>query len=63
MRTVYARAPWCLRPWAGGMDPGGFGGPGGPGTIDPSDPRRQWVAEMHRSLHAEQAAADRPADG
>ena len=46
--------------WTGQMGPGGFGGPG---TTDPSDPRRQWVAEMHRSLHAEQAAADRPADG
>jgi hypothetical protein len=58
------RGPWGAghghSPWAGRMGPGSFGGPG---TIDPSDPRRQWVAEMHRSLHAEQAAADRPADG
>ena len=58
------RGPWGPGhghgPWAGRMGPGGFGGPG---TTDPSDPRRQWVAEMHRSLHAEQAAADPPAGG
>jgi hypothetical protein len=55
-------------PWAGPMGPGGHGGPGpggsGPGgTTDPSDPRRQWVADLHRSLHAAETAADRPADG
>lgn len=32
-------------PWAGGMNPG-----------DPADPRRQWVADMHRRLHEEDAA-------
>ena len=57
------RGPWGPGhghgPWAGRMGPGGFGGPG---TTDPSDPRRQWVAEMHRSLHAEDAAASRPPD-
>jgi hypothetical protein len=61
------RGPWGPGyghgPWAGRMGPGGPGGPDGPGAIDPSDPRRQWVAELHRSLHAEQGAADRPADG
>jgi len=57
------RGPWGPGhghgPWAGRMGPGGFG-PGGP--TDPSDPRRQWVADLHRSLHAEEATADRPAD-
>jgi hypothetical protein len=43
--------------WGGRMGggPGGPGGSGGPG--DSSDPRRQWVADIHRSLHAEDAAA------
>jgi hypothetical protein len=38
---------------------GPWGGPGhwGPG----SDARREWVAEMHRRLHEEEGAADRPA--
>ena len=69
------RGPWGPGhghgPWAGRMGPGGPGnsggfgpggvGPGGP--TDPSDPRRQWVADLHRSLHAEEAAPGRPADG
>jgi len=33
-------------PWAGQMGPG-----------DPGDPRRQWVADMHRRLHEDDAAA------
>jgi NAD(P)-dependent dehydrogenase (short-subunit alcohol dehydrogenase family) len=37
-------------PWAQRMGPGGPAGRGWP--ADPSDPRRQWLAEMHRSLHA-----------
>ena len=48
-------------PWAGRTGPGDFGGPGGP--TDHSDPRRQWVADVHRTLHAEEAAAGRPIDG
>jgi hypothetical protein len=63
------RGPWGAGhghgPWAGRMGPGGpgdFGGHG-PGAGDPSDPRRQWVAELHRSLHAEESGASRPADG
>jgi hypothetical protein len=52
------RGPWGRGhghgPWAGPMGPGGPGGS--------SDPRRLWVAEMHRSLHAEDAAANRPPD-
>ena len=47
--------------WAGqgGYGPWGMGTrAGGPGSAsDPSDPRRQWVAELHRSLHAEEEAA------
>jgi len=58
------RGPWGRGhghgPWAGPMGPGGPMGTGGPGGS--SDPRRQWVAEMHRSLHAEDAAASRPPD-
>lgn len=50
-------------PWAGRMGSGGPGGFDGPGPADPRDPRRQWVADLHRSLHAEEAATDRPADG
>ena len=53
-------------PWAGPMGPGGPMSPGGPGSSGgpggSSDPRRQWVAEMHRSLHADDAAASRPPD-
>ena len=48
------------RGWAGhaGHGPWGMGMRGGPGSApDPSDPRRQWVAELHRSLHAEDDAA------
>jgi hypothetical protein len=58
------RGPWGHGhgPWAGRTGPGG-GGPGGlSGPGDLSDPRRQWVADMHRSLHAEEAAANRPID-
>ena len=58
------RGPWGPGhghgPWAGRMGPDG---PGGSVTTDPSDPRRQWVADLHRSLHAEEAIANRPADG
>ena len=61
------RGPWGHGhghgPWAGPMGPGGPGRPGGfGGPGDSSDPRRQWVAEMHRNLHAEDAAADRPTE-
>ncbi len=42
-----------------GHGPWGAGGPGfGPGfgpMGNPGDPRRQWVAEMHRRLHEEEA--------
>jgi hypothetical protein len=51
--------------WGRGAGPGGgqdghgsFGGPG-----DPGDPRRQWVVEMHRSLHAEDKETARRSDG
>ena len=52
------RGPWGYghRGWA----PNGAAMGGGTGTGDGSshaDPRRQWVAEMHRSLHAAEAAA------
>ncbi len=49
------------RRWASRMGPGGPGGFGGP--TDPSDRRHQWVAELHRSLHAEDVSLDRPAGG
>ena len=39
-------------PWAGRM-----------GTVDPSDPRRQWVADMHRRLHDEDTTLGKPVDG
>lgn len=39
-------------PWAARM-----------GSGDPSDPRRQWVAEMHRRLHEEDAAGTSPSTG
>jgi hypothetical protein len=41
------------------MGPGGFG-PGGPGGGQSGDPRRAWVAEIHRSLHEEDAQAAGP---
>jgi hypothetical protein len=47
------------RGW-GRMGPGGRGVGGGP--TEPFDPRRQWVADLHRSLHAEDASAGQPAD-
>lgn len=50
--------PWGMH---GAMGPGGFGpgGTGGTGYGPGSsfDPRRAWVAEMHRSLHEEDAAS------
>ena len=39
------------RPWTPGPSAGGPG----PGPEAP-DPRRQWLADLHRSLHAEEAA-------
>jgi hypothetical protein len=39
--------------WGPGHGHGPWGGRMGPG--DPSDPRRRWVAEMHRRLHEEEA--------
>jgi hypothetical protein len=50
-------------PWGRhGTEPGGFGGwgPGGPGGGSFADPRRAWVAEMHRSLHEEEAMSAGP---
>jgi hypothetical protein len=48
-------------PWAGRMGPGTPGGPAGSFGPDASDPRRQWIAEVHRSLHADEAATAHPA--
>jgi hypothetical protein len=42
-------------PWAGRMDPGGPGGT--------ADPRRQWIADLHRSLHEEDGGAGSPGAG
>jgi hypothetical protein len=59
------RGPWGPGhghgPWAGRTGPGGLGGPGG--SLDPTDPRRVWVADLHRRLHEEEPATGRPADG
>ncbi|MCU0506525.1 MAG: hypothetical protein MUE82_12300 [Chloroflexi bacterium] len=65
-RRAHARGPWG-HGWAGGGPRGPWSGagatggpaagpeaPGGPASAD--DPRRQWIAEMHRRLHAEDAA-------
>jgi hypothetical protein len=50
------RGPWGpVRghgPWAGRMGPGGPGGFGP--SVDHSDPRRQWIADLHRSLHEDE---------
>ena len=41
-------------PWGAGR-PGGSGfGPGCGPMGNPADPRRQWVAEMHRRLHEDE---------
>jgi hypothetical protein len=57
------RAGWGAGhgPWAGGTAGGHAGGPGSP--LDPSDPRRQWVADLHRRLHEEELGGGRPVDG
>jgi hypothetical protein len=39
-------------PWSGRFDGG-----------DPADPRRRWVADMHRRLHEEEAASGSPSAG
>ena len=44
------------RAWAHGPM-GGPGRWGGHGSFDEGDPRRQWVADAHRRLHEEEAAA------
>lgn len=49
----YGRGPWG-GPMGGGFGPGGPGGTGS-GPDASSDPRRQWIAEMHRSLHEAEA--------
>jgi hypothetical protein len=46
------RRAWARGPMGG---PGHWGGHGSWGTND--DPRRQWVADAHRRLHEEEAAA------
>ena len=61
-RPVRVRWP-ATRPWGYGRHGWGptgapMGGGTGPGDgSSHADPRRQWVAEMHRSLHAAEAAA------
>jgi hypothetical protein len=60
------RGPWgpgAMAHGHGSWGPGGrgrWGGPDGPdmpgGPDDAADPRHRWVAEMHRQLHAEDAA-------
>ena len=46
-------------PWGGGGGPMGPGGPGNQtgqgGSAAWTDPRQQWVADMHRQLHANDA--------
>jgi hypothetical protein len=61
------RGPWgpgAMAHGHGGWGVGGrgpWGGPGGPdGSGSSDDPRRRWVAEMHRQLHAEDAAGPTP---
>jgi hypothetical protein len=55
----HRHGPWGMRH---AMGPGGWGpgGPAGPGagSVPSGDPRRAWVAEMHRSLHEADAQAD-----
>ena len=53
----YGRGGWGGGPWGGGpMGPGGPGNqPGQGGSAAWTDPRRQWVADMHRQLHADDA--------
>jgi hypothetical protein len=41
-------------PWGDRM------GPGGQGTDASSDPRRQWIADIHRGLHEEEAKMAAP---
>ena len=54
------RRHWASR--SGGFGPMGHGPwAGGHGPMGDADPRRQWVAEMHRRLHEEEAA--RPSGG
>jgi hypothetical protein len=48
------RRAWSRGPMGG---PGAWGGRYGPWGGDPTDPRRQWVAEAHRRLHEEEAAS------
>jgi hypothetical protein len=45
-------------PWGGPMGPGSQGGPGS--TDASSDPRRQWIADMHRSLHEAESKTGEP---
>ncbi len=55
-RAAMHRGPWG-HGWAGPGGPGATGVHGGPGSWSSSDdPRRRWIAEMHRSLHAAEAA-------
>ena len=48
-------------PWGGPMGPGGQGNQTGTGPDASTDPRRQWVADMHRSLHEAESKAGQPA--
>ena len=64
----HRHGPWGMRHgMSGGFGPGGMG-PGGPSAGDPfapqghwADTRRAWVAEVHRSLHEEEAKTSSPA--
>lgn len=47
--------------WGAGYGRGPWGGPTGTSGPDASnDPRRQWVADMHRSLHEAESKAGDP---
>ncbi len=59
------RRAWGGGHWNSGYGRGPWGSPSGPaGTAGPdasTDPRRQWVADMHRSLHEAEAKTAQPA--
>jgi hypothetical protein len=60
-RRAWGGGHWNSGHWNSGYGRGPWGGPGSPtGMTGPdasTDPRRQWVADMHRSLHEADAKA------
>jgi hypothetical protein len=59
------RGPWAVHgrgPWVPGHGPDPWAGRTGADGSEGSDPRRQWIADLHRTLHDEARGAVPPVE-